>query len=159
MLAEGENMSADLAQFSSTKHFSLETFRKTGVGVRTPVWFAEAPSADSLATFYVYSLPDSGKVKRIRNNPRVRIAPCNMKGDLKGTWVDARARICTGDEAATGQTLLIDKYVLKAPARLRRTRPPVSGQRLSSGERCPRTNTHLDCCTPSLHRNKGRRHR
>ena len=112
MLAEGENMSADLAQFSSTKHFSLETFRKTGAGVRTPVWFAEAPSANSLATFYVYTLPDSGKIKRIRNNPRVRIAPCNMRGDVKGEWVEARARICDDEEAAKGQTLLIDKYGL-----------------------------------------------
>ena len=105
-------MSDAITQFAKAKYFSLETFRKTGVSVRTPVWFAEAPSANSLATFYVYTLPDSGKVKRIRNNPRVRIAPCNMKGDVKGTWVDARARICTGDEAATGQRLLIDKYGL-----------------------------------------------
>ena len=106
-------MSDAVAQFANAKYFSLETFRKTGVGVRTPVWFAEDPIPPSgKTTFYVYTLPDSGKVKRIRNNPRVRIAPCNMKGDVKGTWVDARARICTGDEAATGQRLLIDKYGL-----------------------------------------------
>ena len=105
-------MSDAITQFAKAKYFSLETFRKTGVGVRTPVWFAEAPSGKARAMFYIYTLPDSGKVKRIRNNSRVRIAPCNMKGDVKGTWVDARARICTGDEAATGQRLLIDKYGL-----------------------------------------------
>jgi PPOX class probable F420-dependent enzyme len=105
-------MPDDLAQFANTKHFSIETFRKTGAGVRTPVWFAEAPSSSARATFYVYTLPDSGKVKRIRNNPRVRIAPSDMRGAVKGEWVEAHARICTGEEADQGQALLIDKYGL-----------------------------------------------
>jgi PPOX class probable F420-dependent enzyme len=100
-----------IAQFANAKYLSLETFRKTGVGVRTPVWFAEDP-ARKPTTFYVYSLPDSGKAKRIRNNPKVRVAPCNMRGDLRGAWVDARARICSGDEAARGQSLLNQKYGL-----------------------------------------------
>lgn len=103
-------MPDDLAQFANVKHFSLETFRKNGAGVRTPVWFAEGPSAQARVTYYVYTLPDSGKVKRIRNNPRVRIAPCNMRGDVKGEWVEARARFCAEGEAARGQELLIDKY-------------------------------------------------
>ncbi|MGA9567368.1 MAG: hypothetical protein WBS19_17720, partial [Candidatus Korobacteraceae bacterium] len=64
-------------------------------------------------TFYVYTLPDSGKVKRIRNNPKVRIAPCNIRGDLRGAWIDARARICSGDEVGKGQSLLRQKYVAK----------------------------------------------
>lgn len=108
-------MSDAIGQFAKAKYLSLETFRKTGVGVRTPVWFVEEPtppSSTGRTTFYVYTLPDSGKVKRIRNNPKVRIAPCNMRGDLRGAWVDARARICSGEEAAKGQSLLIEKYGL-----------------------------------------------
>jgi len=106
-------MSDAVAQFANAKYFSLETFRTTGVGVRTPVWFAEDPIPPSgRTTFYVYTLPDSGKVKRIRNNAQVRINPCTMRGDLRGEWVDARARLCGGDEAAKGQTLLNDKYGL-----------------------------------------------
>ena len=102
-----------IAQFAKAKYLNLETFRKTGVGVRTPVWFAENPaSPDGMTTFYIYTLPDSGKAKRIRNNPKVRVAPCNMRGDLRGAWIDARARMCTGDEAAKGQSLLIQKYGL-----------------------------------------------
>jgi uncharacterized protein len=102
-----------IGQFAQAKYFSLETFRKTGVGVRTPVWFAvdpASPSPSGVTTFYVYTLPDSGKAKRIRNNPKVRINPCTMRGDLRGEWVDARARICTGDEEAKGQSLLNQKY-------------------------------------------------
>jgi PPOX class probable F420-dependent enzyme len=106
-------MSDAIAQFDKAKYFSLETFRQTGTGVRTPVWFARDPaSSDNLARFYVYTLPDSGKVKRIRNDPKVRIAPCNMRGDVRGTWVDAQSRICSGDEVEKGQSLLIQKYGL-----------------------------------------------
>jgi uncharacterized protein len=100
-----------VGQFAKAKYLSLETFRKTGVGVRTPVWFAQDPARQP-TTFYVYTLPDSGKAKRIRNNPKVRIAPCNMRGDLRGAWVDAHVRICSGDEAANGQSLLTQKYGL-----------------------------------------------
>ena len=106
-------MSDATAQFANAKYFSLETFRKTGVGVHTPVWFARDPASPSgMTRYYVYTLPDSGKAKRIRNNPKVRIAPCNMRGDLRGEWVDARARICTADEVAKGQSLLNQKYGL-----------------------------------------------
>ena len=96
-----------IAQFANAKYLNLETFRKTGVGVRTPVWFAQERN-----TFYVYTLPDSGKAKRIRNNPKVRVAPCDMRGNLRGAWVEAGARICEGTEAAHGQEMLRRKYGL-----------------------------------------------
>ena len=94
-----------IAQFANAKYLNLETFRKTGVGVCTPVWFAQEET-----TFYVYSEAESGKVKRIRNNPKVRTAPCDMRGNLRGAWVDARARICDSPEAEQGQELLRQKY-------------------------------------------------
>lgn len=107
-------MSDSVAQFANAKYFSLETFRKTGVGVKTPVWFAADPDSPSGPTrFYVYTLPDSGKVKRIRNNADVRINPCTMRGDLRGEWVNAQARICPGEEAGKGQRLLTKKYPSK----------------------------------------------
>ena len=59
-----------LNQFAGEKYINLETFRKSGAAVATPVWFAE-----DLGVFYVYSLANAGKVKRIRNNPRVRLMP------------------------------------------------------------------------------------
>lgn len=96
-----------LGQFAKARYLNLESFRKTGIGVRTPVWFAQEPGRP---VFYVYSEADAGKVKRIRNNPKVRIAPCTMRGDLRGAWIDARARICDGDEALAGQQLLRRKY-------------------------------------------------
>jgi PPOX class probable F420-dependent enzyme len=97
-----------LAQFAGKKYLSLESYRKDGSPVRTPVWFAE-----DNGTLYVYTEEDSGKMKRIRRNPRVRIAPCDMRGNLKGDWMDAEARICGPEEAARGNRLLDRKYWLK----------------------------------------------
>jgi len=99
--------------FAGHKYLNLETFKKSGQGVRTPVWFAADPSArldSSDAKLFAYTIGVSGKVKRIRNNPRVRIAPCTASGKLLGDWVDARAEIVTGEEAARGMDLLNKKY-------------------------------------------------
>jgi PPOX class probable F420-dependent enzyme len=98
-----------LSAFTGHNYLSLETFRKTGVGVRTPLWFAEKDGE-----FLLYTLADSGKVKRIRNNPRVRVAPSNMSGKLLGDWVDAQARFLDGEEARAANQLLNRKYLLKA---------------------------------------------
>ena len=91
--------------FSGRKYLSLESFRKNGQGVATPIWFAE----DS-GILYAYSEAGAGKVKRIRNNPRVRVAPCDARGRLEGEWVEAQARIVDGDEAGRAERLLAEKY-------------------------------------------------
>ena len=101
------------AAFDRHKYLNLETFKKNGTGVKTPVWFAAGPSASldsNDAKLYVYTIGVSGKVKRIRNNPRVRIAPCDMRGRVLGEWVEARAEIVTGEEDARGTQLLKKKY-------------------------------------------------
>lgn len=94
-----------LASFRNKRYLNIETFRKSGKGVRTPVWFAE--DGEELI---VYSRADAGKVKRIRNDPRVRIVPCDFRGNPEGTWIDAEARILSAGEAARGQSLLTRKY-------------------------------------------------
>jgi PPOX class probable F420-dependent enzyme len=95
---------------------NLETFRKNGAGVRTPVWFAADPTTDIRSTgakLYIYTVENTGKVKRVRNNPRVKVAPCNRTGKLEGEWIDASARVVEGTEAARGLKLLSQKYFLK----------------------------------------------
>jgi PPOX class probable F420-dependent enzyme len=101
------------AAFAGQKYLNLETFKKSGDGVKTPVWFAAEPSAkldSNDAKLFIYTIGVSGKVKRIRNNGRVRIAPCTMRGEVRGEWVDARAEIVTGAEADHGTALLNKKY-------------------------------------------------
>lgn len=77
-----------IENFQNHKYLNLETFRKSGVGVRTPVWFVREGDA-----LYVWTQANSGKAKRIRNNPRVRVAPCTARGDLLGEWVEAHAEV------------------------------------------------------------------
>jgi hypothetical protein len=99
--------------FTGHKYLNLETFKKSGEGVKTPVWFAADPKTDlsgSEARLYAYTVGKSGKVKRIRNNGKVRIAPCDMRGKVLGAWVDARAELVAGAEAAYGDRLLNKKY-------------------------------------------------
>jgi PPOX class probable F420-dependent enzyme len=105
--------SNEFAAFNGHKYLSLETFKKTGEAVRTPVWFAPDPAApldSSAAKIFIYTIGDTGKVKRMRNNPRVKIAPCDMRGNILGPWVYARAEFVTGEEAARGMRLLNKKY-------------------------------------------------
>jgi PPOX class probable F420-dependent enzyme len=94
--------------FAGVRYINLETVRKNGAVVRTPVWFAAA--ADEPGKLYTYTMAEAGKVKRIRNNPQVRIAPCDWRGNLRGDWLPARAEIATAEEAARGSRLLNRKY-------------------------------------------------
>lgn len=95
------------AELAGQNYLSLATFRKTGVAVRTPVWFVE--NKDKL---YLFTNPKSGKVKRIRNNPRVRIAPCTMRGRVTGPEFEATARILTSSESDHALSLMKRKYWL-----------------------------------------------
>ncbi len=83
-----------LEQFENQEFLSIETFRKSGVGVKTPVWFAQ--EGDVL---YMRTGSTSGKVKRIRNNQRVNIAPCTRMGEVTGEWVAAQAALDDSDGA------------------------------------------------------------
>jgi len=99
-----------LNDLSGEKYLSLETFRRSGAGVRTPVWFAAASDANGALILYVYSAAEAGKVKRIRRNDVVRVAPCTASGTITGGWVEARAGFVTGKEMDQGMRLLNRKY-------------------------------------------------
>jgi uncharacterized protein len=90
------------------RYLNLETFRRNGQGVRTPVWFAADP-ADHL-TLYVYSTRESGKAKRLRRGGAVRVAPCDVRGRVTGPWIDAQASIVEGDVFHHGMQLIDRKY-------------------------------------------------
>jgi len=96
-----------LAQFRKQQYLNVETFRKNGQGVPTPVWFVQDGD-----TLYVRTVDGSGKVKRIRNNPRVRVTPCDVGGKPKGEWVEGQARFASADESKKVNGLLSRKYGL-----------------------------------------------
>jgi uncharacterized protein len=101
------NQSTSLAQFEKQQYLNVETYRKNGQAMPTPVWFAQ--EGDCL---YVRTFAGAGKVKRIRNNPRVRVAPCDQRGKLKGDWVEAEARVVDAAEDERINALLKRKYGL-----------------------------------------------
>lgn len=97
------------AQFKNQKYMSVETYRKSGEGVRTPVWFIERNGE-----FLFNTEGTSAKVKRIRRNPAVKIAPCDMRGGLKGEFIPATARFLSPAETILAKKSYAKKYGLMA---------------------------------------------
>lgn len=95
-------------QFAEAGYISLETYRKTGVPVRTTVWLVEDGGV-----LYIRTSPKSGKAKRIRRNPHVRIAKCDMRGKVKGEWADGEVRQLDEAQAEKARELFKKKYGLQ----------------------------------------------
>lgn len=89
------------------QYMNLFTYRKNGDYVKTPVWFAQEGER-----LYVLTVNNSGKIKRIRNNTRVDIGPCDRAGKPLGPTVEARARIMAPSDNAYADELLNQKYGL-----------------------------------------------
>ncbi len=79
---------AALESLDRERYLNVATFRRSGVAVETPVWAARRGDA-----FYVFTGGESGKVKRLRNDPRIRVAPCDVRGRVRGPWRHGRARL------------------------------------------------------------------
>ena len=92
-------------RFANQQCLSLETYRKDGQPMRTPVWFVE-----DNGVVYIHTVKNAGKIKRIRHTTRVRVAPCDMRGAVTGDWIDGEARVL--DEAGVRRVneLLDRKY-------------------------------------------------
>jgi uncharacterized protein len=95
------------AQIHGQKYISLATLRKNGTAVRTPVWFAES---DGKLVFMTRN--DMWKYKRIRNNPRVLVAPCTMRGKITGPDFSGSARILPAAEWGRAKQAINQKYWL-----------------------------------------------
>jgi uncharacterized protein len=93
------------ADLTGHKYIRLTTMRRSGQAVHTPVWFvAEA------GRLYVRTSTDSGKVKRIRNNPRVLVAASNPMGKALSSPVRATTRILPSSEQEHVSRALLLKY-------------------------------------------------
>ena len=95
------------AEIHGQRYISLATFRKSGVAVYTPIWFAEDNNK-----LYLMTSSKTGKYKRIRNNPQVRIAPCTIRGKITGPEFPATARILPPEEFARVRRMINAKYWL-----------------------------------------------
>jgi uncharacterized protein len=87
------------------KYLRVTTFRRDGTPVATPVWFVEDEGR-----LFVETDAASFKVKRIRRNPEVSVAPCTASGKPKGNEVGARAEILGPEPPARVRELMARKY-------------------------------------------------
>ena len=102
-----EDQANDFSVVEGQKYMSLTTFRKSDKPVPTPVWFVE--KNDKLC---VWTQLNSGKVKRLRHNSRVTLAPCTMGGKVIGPTVEGIAHLVSPQEKEEGRLLLLAKYGL-----------------------------------------------
>ncbi|MFJ1647196.1 PPOX class F420-dependent oxidoreductase [Streptomyces sp. NPDC088258] len=119
-----------LRTLGRSRYLSLTTYRKDGTGVATPVW--HAVEGDEL---YIWTRSDSWKVKRIRNNGKVLVAACDMRGRIApgAASAEGTARLLDGAGLDKARALLAAKYTWQFwltdwPAMvLRRGRRPHTG--------------------------------
>jgi len=95
------------SEIQGQKYVLLTTFRKNGAAVATPVWFGEGEGK-----IYVMSRSDSGKCKRLRNNPRVRVAVCTIRGKVTGPEFDGMGRILPAEDWLRARQAIHRKYWL-----------------------------------------------
>jgi uncharacterized protein len=94
-------------QVARHKRALLTTFRRDGTPVSTPVWAALADGR-----LYVRSERNAGKLKRLRNDPRVLVAPCTVRGKPLGAPLEASARMLAAAEESLAERVLASRYGL-----------------------------------------------
>jgi len=87
-----------LRDLDRARYISLATFRRDGSKAAVPVWFALDGEA-----LYVFTEAASYKVKRLRRNPRIEFAICDIRGRVRGPWHEGTGRIL--DEAAEHEAI------------------------------------------------------
>jgi PPOX class probable F420-dependent enzyme len=75
-------------ELDDARYVNLLSYKRDGAGAQTPVW--AAPLDGKLV---IFTGGDSYKVKRIRRNPKVRLARCDARGNLQGPWLDGTCAI------------------------------------------------------------------
>ena len=106
-----------LERLKHERYISVETYRRNGRAVRTPVWFV---ISDGLVI--VVTRDQTGKFRRLRNDRRVRIAACSIRGhvredggdgDARG-WASGTATILSERETADAVRMRDAKYGMMA---------------------------------------------
>ena len=99
----------DVETLAKSQYLSLTTFRRNGTPVATAVWLTR--HGDELV---VVTSMSSGKAKRLRNDSRVLVAPCDMRGRVGGDSVEGIARLQDEAETAVSIDLIRRRYGLLA---------------------------------------------
>ena len=95
-----------LGELAHERYVSLTTFRRDGSTASTPVWVV----SDDGERLLVWTGAETWKVKRIRRDPRVLVAPATMRGHERGPRVEAHARVLGPEAGRVVVPLLRRKY-------------------------------------------------
>jgi uncharacterized protein len=119
-----------LAVFRGARYLEVTTFRRDGSRVSTPVWFVA--DGDRLLAWTAAS---SGKVRRLRADPRAELAPCTMRGKALHPPVPGRGVLLPASDGARVHRLLNRKYPVakRALAFAERVRHALRGRRGPAG--------------------------
>lgn len=98
-------MKSKFTRFEAHKYIALTTYRKTGAPVLTPVWFVKQDGR-----LIVWTAIDSGKAKRLRNNPCVQLGPSDHSGKLLDAVEEGTARFIPESEHAALKKAFQAKY-------------------------------------------------
>ncbi|MGC2569949.1 MAG: PPOX class F420-dependent oxidoreductase [Candidatus Nitrosopolaris sp.] len=99
-----------ISTLSGHAYMNLETYRKNGMGIATPVWFTIGDDK----MIYVVTRTGTGKVKRLRNDSKVRIVPCNMRGQPKAEWLNGNGTFASPEQLKLALIRRDKKYGFKA---------------------------------------------
>ena len=90
------------------KYINLATQKRDGSFVNTPVWFAKDNTNN---IYFIFSAGEAGKVKRIKNFSKVKVATCNYQGNLFGEWFKAEAELIEDEVSVKlAYMRLMEKY-------------------------------------------------
>ncbi len=78
----------NIETFEKAKYINIQTYKKNGQPISTPVWFIIKDNKIFFRTSH-----NSGKIKRIRNNNKVKFALCDIRGKIKGEWYEGVTNI------------------------------------------------------------------
>ena len=105
---DGEATASGFDHLRGHKYALLVTYKRSGEAVPTPVWFG----VDDRGHTYVRTGKLAAKLKRIRNDPRVKLAPCTARGKPVGPYAEGTARVVSRDEEEPAERALQANYGL-----------------------------------------------
>jgi PPOX class probable F420-dependent enzyme len=106
--AEGEPAASGFGHLEGHKYCLVVTYKRSGEPVATPVWFG----VDGSSRLYFRTLAGCAKLRRIERDPRVRIAPCSVRGKPLGPSAGATARALGDPDEAHAEETIQSNYGL-----------------------------------------------
>jgi uncharacterized protein len=101
-------VSRDFNSLRGHKYALVVTFKRDGSAVPTPIWFG----LDDEGRMYFRTGAEVAKVRRIRNQSRVLVAPCSVRGKPLGPSIEGTARVLAEGEKEHAEKAIQSNYGL-----------------------------------------------